>query len=223
MVAVPMVLLIGALGFVSHTQSQHWSSAFALNRHAVDVTPDNPFMLVYLGAELAERGDEIGAIKVYQRAMDVHPGYALAHIGLGELHTQRGDRAQALVHYREAVEFAPHHKGFRFQLATALARSGNLGEAIEAYEAVSADRSRNIGDPAPSDVHFMLGNAYHDNGSVGKAVYHYRKALRLSPDRSAEFQYWIDRAEREQRRATLPPRFAVRQSSEPASTPPTGF
>ncbi|MFP6565216.1 MAG: tetratricopeptide repeat protein [Myxococcota bacterium] len=216
-----LALVIAILGVVSHQQSQHWRDAHALSSRAVEVTPTNSVMLVGLAASLAERGNEAGAIDLYQRALDIHPNFGLAHANLGRIHKSRGEAGAALAAYRKAVEVDPLNALLHFELGRTLAQIGLLKEAVESFEATLARVHGRPGEPRHADIYLMLGNAFHQSGEVTRAAAHYRRALAAAPERAPEFRLWIERAEREQHLVGGTPRYARRAAR--ATAAPTRF
>lgn len=215
-VVTALALVIAVLGAVSYSQSQHWQNSYTLSSRAIDVTPNSPSMLVSLAADLVERGDEAGALELYQRALEVSPDYAPIHTGLGQFHQNRGEATKAIAHFQIALESNPANSYFRYKLGVAFAEYGQIDEALGMFEVALEELAERPMDPHPAELHLMIGNALHLQGNVGKAAQNYRRGLELAPERSAEFRHWIERAEREQRLAARPPRLARRKALESA-------
>ncbi|GIK54557.1 MAG: tetratricopeptide repeat protein [Chloroflexi bacterium] len=71
--------------------------------------------------------------------------------------------------------------------ANVLAANGRTAEAIRAYENLV---SQGMDD---ANLYFNLGNAYYQNGELGRAILNYRRAEQLSP-RDPDIQHNLARA-----------------------------
>lgn len=72
--------------------------------------------------------------------------------------------------------------GGEMAAANVLAANGRTAEAIRAYENLVG---QGMDDPA---LYFNLGNAYYQNGELGRAILNYRRAEQLAP-RDADIQH----------------------------------
>ena len=91
-------------------------------------------MLVGLGWNLARQGKHEEAKEFYRRALETHPGFGLAHIGLGQLHLDQGRTWRAITDYRKAADPAPKNSYFQYKLGVALARVGQIDQALAKFE-----------------------------------------------------------------------------------------
>ncbi|HRQ37044.1 MAG TPA: tetratricopeptide repeat protein [Chloroflexota bacterium] len=73
-------------------------------------------------------------------------------------------------------------EGGEMAAANVLAANGRTAEAIRAYENLV---SQGMDDPA---LYFNLGNAYYQNGELGRAILNYRRAEQLAP-RDGDIQH----------------------------------
>lgn len=62
------------------------------------------------------------------------------------------------------------------QRADAAYREGDYLQAVEGYEAALQAGCED------ADLHYNLGNAYYRTGQMGRAILHYKRALRLKPN-----------------------------------------
>ncbi len=72
--------------------------------------------------------------------------------------------------------------GGEMAAANVLAANGRTAEAIRAYENVV---SQGVDD---ANLYFNLGNAYYQNGDLGRAILNYRRAAQLAP-RDTDIQH----------------------------------
>jgi tetratricopeptide (TPR) repeat protein len=93
----------------------------------------------------------------------------------GQLYEARGDWEAAIAEYRAAVHVAPEDAGFRFQLGTALAKSGDYAEAL-------TELTRAQG---PAVAHYNLGYILHEKGDRAAAEVQFAKALQFNPELEA--------------------------------------
>ena len=219
-VSTAMVLLLVASGAASYLQSKHWADGRSLSRRVVEVTPGNPTMLVSGAAHLARQGNYEEAKEFYRRALATRPGFGLAHLGLGQIHLDQGHTRRAIRDFRKAADADPQNSYFQYRLGVALAQVGQIEEALTKFENALEHLSERptVRGPDRVDLHLMIGNAHHMRGRVDDALRSYRKGLELAPERAADFQGWIERAESEQNLAVRLPRMA-RSAAKMKSTP----
>jgi tetratricopeptide (TPR) repeat protein len=129
---------------------------------------------------LIKRGDNAGAIILFQRAVGLDPNFAMAHASLGTVYNNSGKnelsresmkRAYELrdrVSDREKFYITSHYEHFY---------TGNLEKAVSIYELW---RQTYPGDAGPIDLN--LGVIYQQLGDFDKALSSYQEASRLQPD-----------------------------------------
>jgi tetratricopeptide (TPR) repeat protein len=140
------------LGFVTRRQVTVWSSSESLFRRAVEVEPDNYFVLHNYAVMLYRRQAWSEAIEIEQRSVAAHPGRGneLARHTLGILHQMQGRADLAEAAWRSAVEWEPEPGDPRYSdrpkfwlpdpadclasLRSPLAARGAQAELIALYE-----------------------------------------------------------------------------------------
>jgi tetratricopeptide (TPR) repeat protein len=107
------------------------------------------------------------------------------HVGslhlLGVIAQQSGNFGVAADFFRKVIALKPDVAIAHLGLGNALAASGQLQDAIAAFEQSLALKS---GSPAPEDAPILLnlGNLYHQVGRAEEAAGCYRRVLALDPD-----------------------------------------
>lgn len=115
---------------------------------------------------------------------------------------ERGDYAQAAELYRQALDRSPDDSRLHFNLANALARSGQAQEAIEHYERF---RSLSESPEEQSLADYNIGNLMVDQQQLEEAVKAYREALRKNPaDNDARHNYELALRQQQQQEQQQP-------------------
>ncbi len=146
-------------------------------RSALRDTPDEPFLLCWLGVAEEEMGNEGVAYDYFRRALDEEPidPQLLAVIGSG---LARSDDPEAERALRTAAVTAPDLLETRLNYGAYLAREGMFDEALEHLRAAVAIDPE---DPVPRGE---LGTALALKGDLGGAAEAMERALELAPDDS---------------------------------------
>ena len=135
-----------ALGRVDNVQSQHWrlfySRAAALERsgqwsraeadlrHALELQPDQPLVLNYLGYSWIDRGENLGqGLKMVQRAVELRPNDGYIVDSLGWAYYRLGDFANATQFLEKAIELLPEDPTVNDHLGDAYWQEGRVVEA----------------------------------------------------------------------------------------------
>lgn len=95
---------------------------------------DRPEFRTALGMSLLGNGNTEGAITELETAWRKDPGQIQAGMSLAQLYAQQNRMPQALALVRDMVKRYPSHPGLQHQLGDMLLRSGQTGEARQAYE-----------------------------------------------------------------------------------------
>ncbi len=146
-------------------------------RSALRDTPDEPFLLCWLGVAEEELGNEGAAYDYFRRALDEEPTdpQLLAVIGGGLAQFDDPDAERAL---RTAAVSGPGLTITRLQYGAYLAREGLFDEALEHLRAAVAIDPE---DPVP---HGELGTALALKGDLAGAAEEMERALELASDDS---------------------------------------
>jgi Flp pilus assembly protein TadD len=107
-----------------------WPDAEADLRRALELSPDQPEVLNYLGYSWIDRGEHLEeGLAMIRRAVELRPGSGAIIDSLGWAYYRLGDYAQALDHLERAVELEPADPTLNDHLGDVYWR---LGRRIEA-------------------------------------------------------------------------------------------
>lgn len=107
-----------------------WPEAESDFRRALEISPEQPDVMNYLGYSWIERGERLQeALAMIQRAVELRPGSAAIIDSLGWAYYRLGDYPQALLHLEHAVELEPADPTLNDHLGDVYWR---LGRRIEA-------------------------------------------------------------------------------------------
>lgn len=108
----------------------------------------------------------------FRKALSLQPNSAVAKNALGQYYAAQGRLPEALPLLSEAMLGDPTNKGYRFQLAVALARSGDATAAFPHFV-------QSVGEPT---AHYNLGMILKSQGHTAQAEEHLRQALMMNPE-----------------------------------------
>lgn len=211
---VAAVILIAALGVLTHVQARVWQNSVTLWRQGVRVSPDSPLAHVNLADALAARRQYAEAIEHYRAGLRMDPRDAIAHNGLGVALLDAGDAAEALQHLQEAVQLDPEYVAARYNLAYVLTGFGRFEEAAAQYEEV-LKRNADF-----SEARINLSHLLSLQRQYARCADVLEEGLRRHPDdsRSAALLAWLlatcpDEAIRDGSRAVTLAERVVQESS----------
>ncbi|WP_162896829.1 tetratricopeptide repeat protein [Ruegeria sp. AD91A] len=93
---------------ISHERLKHWDQAEADFRRALELNPDQPQVLNYLGYSLVERKEKLGeALDMIERAVAARPDSGYIVDSLGWVLFRLGRYDEAVEHMERAVELMP--------------------------------------------------------------------------------------------------------------------
>lgn len=117
---------------VAYDRARDWPHAEPALRHALELQPDQPFVLNYLGYAWAEQGlNLLQARRMIERAAELRPNDGSIVDSLGWVLLQQGDKPGALRFLERAVELHPEDATI----------NGHLGDA---YQAVGRQREAQV-------------------------------------------------------------------------------
>jgi Flp pilus assembly protein TadD len=89
----------------------------------------DPRVWYSLGLALFDSGDQVSALKAFQRAAEIDPQDADSHYYIGIIHLGQKDYDQGIAEFERALLISPLHASAQYGLARALQRSGKTEEA----------------------------------------------------------------------------------------------
>jgi predicted O-linked N-acetylglucosamine transferase (SPINDLY family) len=160
---------------LKHHQAGRLPEAEALYRQILQVEPEQPDALYFLGVLAHQEGQHAVAVEYIRQAIARKPNVAEFHNTLGEAYQAQGKLADAIAHYQQALALKPDCAEAAYYLGVACQQQGRRAEALAQYQKVLTLR------PPFPELHNNLGVALQDLGKLEEAVAHFRQALALQP------------------------------------------
>lgn len=115
---------------VARERLRRWDEAEGDLRRALELSPEQPEVLNYLGYTWVDRGEHLEeALRMIQRAVELRPLSGAIVDSLGWAHFKLGDYEQAVTHLERAVELEPADALLNDHLGDAYWRAGRRIEA----------------------------------------------------------------------------------------------
>ena len=115
---------------IAYERSGQWSLAEADLEHALELKPDQPLVLNYLGYSWIDRGEKLKrGLKMIERAVALRPEDGYIVDSLGWAHYRLGDYAGAVEYLEKALELVPDDPTINDHLGDAYWKSGRTLEA----------------------------------------------------------------------------------------------
>lgn len=166
-----------ALAFIADSYRTRGDArrAAAVYRKALEISPNDPALLLGLGLALASAGDLEGAVQSYRSSLAADPRQPLVLVNLGIALEEMGDAAGAVDAYRRALDLNSREPLAHFNLANLYLKQGRIPEAVAQYrEALAVD-------PGLALAHFNLARAYVAAGDLRAALEEVRRGLEFAP------------------------------------------
>lgn len=121
--------ILYARGIV-YERSNEWPKAEADFEKALELRPDQPYVLNYLAYSWVERGEHLDkAKKMLERAVELRPNDGFIVDSLGWILLSTGDKAGAIEKLEQAVELEPQDPTINDHLGDAYWKVGRFAEA----------------------------------------------------------------------------------------------
>lgn len=115
---------------IAYERSGQWNLAEADLEHALELKPDQPLVLNYLGYSWIDRGENLKrGLKMIEQAVTLRPEDGYIVDSLGWAHYRLGDYASAVEYLEKAVELVPEDPTINDHLGDAYWKTGRLVEA----------------------------------------------------------------------------------------------
>jgi tetratricopeptide (TPR) repeat protein len=108
--------------------------------------PENVVAQFNIGVCYTHLAEPDKAVEAYRKALAIEPGYADAYFNLGRIYHWRDDYVEAIANYKKALEGDPYAPDVLYNCAYALMESGQVAEAIDAW-----DRYLTIAEKMPGE------------------------------------------------------------------------
>jgi hypothetical protein len=143
----------------------------------------------------------------FQKAIRMEPRSGRPLDALGQFYVEQKRYPEAVATLQSATSAAPDEKEFRFHYAIALAKSGQIEQAIPQL----------IDTVGSAAAHYNIGMVLHDRGDLAGSEEQFTAAILENP-RLQQAQYWLTEVQHErevaqsgagQKAAGAPPREAI--------------
>jgi predicted O-linked N-acetylglucosamine transferase (SPINDLY family) len=160
---------------LQHHQAGRLAEAEALYLQILEVAPNHPDVLHFLGLIAHQVGQVDAAIRYLEQAIASNSQSAELQNSLGVAYRAKGKLECATAHLRQALALKPAFADAYNNLGNVLKEQGKLEEAMAHYRQALALR------PEYAEAHNNLGSALKEQGRLEEAASHYRQALALKP------------------------------------------
>jgi tetratricopeptide (TPR) repeat protein len=115
---------------VALERSAQWERAEQDLKHALELKPEQPLVLNYLGYSWIDRGENLDqGLKMIEKAVELRPEDGYIVDSLGWAHYRMGDYAGAVESLEKAIELVPQDPTINDHLGDAYWQSGRMNEA----------------------------------------------------------------------------------------------
>ncbi|MBX3436032.1 MAG: tetratricopeptide repeat protein [Planctomycetaceae bacterium] len=198
-------------------QFEHYPDARMHYNAVLGEQPENFEAVIGLARVEQAVGETEAAEAGFRKALALRPDSAAALHALGQFQLSQGRTGDALPLLNKAVLAQPNEKAYRFDLAVALAQSGDVNAALPHFK-------RTVGEAA---AHHNIGTVLREKGDVRGAEQHFRQALSIQPDLSdarqalvsASIVRGMSRGRRENQNGSVVQGRPIRASCRPPTTP----
>jgi Flp pilus assembly protein TadD len=129
--------------------------------------------------ELADKGNDTGAITEWQKLATANPDDARIRNNLGAALTRMKRFDDAIPQFRQALEINPYYHLVHVNLGRALVGAGKIGDGIAEYQKAIDFY------PESGDLRDSLGSAFEEQGNFSEAMEQFKTAIQIDPN-SAE-------------------------------------
>jgi predicted TPR repeat methyltransferase len=154
----------------------HLEEAETVYRRILEIAPDQPDALHFLGVLSHRRGRSESAIELIERSIAIDPSQPDRYNNLGNVFIELGRLPEATHALERAIALQPAHADAYNNLGAVLKARGRVDDAAAAYQkAIDLN-------PNHVNAYNNLGNLLSSQGRVKEAVAHYYKAITLMPN-----------------------------------------
>lgn len=161
---------------LEHHQSGRLQQASAIYQQILQIEPNHPDALHFLGVLSSQTGNNDMAASCLQKAIAVKPDLIGAHNDLGNVFHMQGKLGEAAACYRKVLTLNPGYIEAHNNLGNILQKQGRLDDSAACYHNALSLK------PEYAEAHNNLGNVLQDQGRLNEAATHYKKALELKPE-----------------------------------------
>ncbi|MEO8459187.1 MAG: tetratricopeptide repeat protein, partial [Dokdonella sp.] len=162
------------LGQLRHQRGE-FVEAEQLVQRAHELGPDQPLILLTLGAFRSQQDDLAAARGYYQQALVLNPNLAAAHAALGHVLLAEGNGETAEQHFHMALRVGSDEHALA-GLATIALDKGDTAAALRHLTRAADNGSQD------ASIYLLLARAFLAQGTPAFAEQALNNALRLNPD-----------------------------------------
>lgn len=158
-------------------------SALASLNKAVQLEPQRATAYTKIGDIYLALNKNTEAREYFERAIEHAPNERRAHQRLGLLSERQGQNERAISHYEKGiVGTPPDYVGIKVNLGHLYNTTGRHQRTLELLEAWQNEEQRQPEMPRLSEVHTVLGDAFHGLKKYPEAIHSYQAALTARPE-----------------------------------------
>ncbi|MDB5888951.1 MAG: hypothetical protein JWM03_1823 [Rhodocyclales bacterium] len=156
-------------------QKQRLDGAEELYKRILEVAPEHPDVLHFLGVLMHQRGRDGEAIALIQRAIALMPEHVGCHINIGNVLAESGRLEEAAAAYRHALSLQPDQADVFNNLGVVHKLQEQWREADECYR-----RAIEL-NPQHVSAYNNMGLLFAAQGRIKEAVEYYCRSIALMP------------------------------------------
>ena len=160
---------------VRYHRADQFDVAESVYRRVLEVVPEQPDALHFLGVLLHQRGKHSEALELLKRAIELQPGRAGFHQNMGNVLFEMEQLNEAVRSYERCLELAPDDPAGYNNLGVVQRARGQPDAAAEAYRRAIAI------DPRHPDAYHNMGNLLTAQGRIKEAVTYLCTSMTLRP------------------------------------------
>jgi len=154
----------------------HLEEGETIYRRILEIAPDHPDALHFLGVLSHQRGRGQAAVELIEKSIALDPSQPDRYNNLGNVLIEQGRLSEATDAYQKAIALQPEHADAYSNLGAVLKARGLFQEAAAAYQkAIDLD-------PGHVNAYNNFGNLLSSRGMVKEALAYYCKAVTLVPN-----------------------------------------
>jgi len=118
--------------------------SLSLAKEALQLHPNDPWLLTNIGSTLNELSNFTGAISFYKHALSIDPHHIGGLVGIGSVFEKLGNHSAAMIYYKEALKQPTADNIELLEKAHAFAHLGNYSQAIDIVNQILKQNATNI-------------------------------------------------------------------------------
>ncbi|MEO1049992.1 MAG: tetratricopeptide repeat protein [Bacteroidota bacterium] len=170
------------LGLISFSSGHVLLSKKFMNR-AIELSPDNPYVLFNFANIHSRLQEYEKAIIAYKRAAELDSTLILPHLYLGDIYFEKEQYDSAIYFYTHySARDSLNEKAF-FKSALAHYQLGHKQDAIDNWLSVVKINDENV------DAHLNIGLTFSEIKKYDQAIIHFNQTISLAPDKNAAYMH----------------------------------